>query len=394
MRGLYRYLSPFSPDQSGAVSVLFELGGMIVVCDAGGCAGNICGFDEPRWARTRSAVFSAGLRDMDAILGRDDRLLGKLGDAIEACDPAFVALVGTPVPSVIATDYQALCHVVEKRFGIAALWLGTTGMELYERGEAKAYEAVLSLVERGRRDGERGEETPAATLVARLAEQNGDACDVGVWGATPLDLPAADSARALSARLSSRGLTSVTYGMGGGLQDFLHALETPRLLAVSPAGCRVARRIARQSGAVLEVGLALEGTCPEVSALDESICVLAGLLDPRSRVLVMHQQILANEVRARLAARSGATVDVASFFRMDQGLMQEGDLLLKGENDLIGLVRSRGYAMVVADRLFARALRGTGMLLAPLPHFAVSGEVFAPVSERGFFSGIAEVERL
>ena len=41
MKGLYRYLSPFSPDQSGAVAVLYELGGIIVILDAGGCAGNI-----------------------------------------------------------------------------------------------------------------------------------------------------------------------------------------------------------------------------------------------------------------------------------------------------------------------------------------------------------------
>ena len=148
MRGLYRYLSPFSPDQSGAVSVLYELGGLIVVLDAGGCAGNVCGFDEPRWLHTKSAVFSAGLRDMDAILGRDDRLLGKLGDAIEATSPAFVALVGTPVPAVIATDYQALCHTVERRFGLPAVYVPTTGMDFYERGELKAYEAVVSLVDR------------------------------------------------------------------------------------------------------------------------------------------------------------------------------------------------------------------------------------------------------
>ena len=59
MRGLRKYLTPFAPDQSGAVSVLYELGGIIVVCDAGGCTGNICGFDEPRWHTCRSAVFSA-----------------------------------------------------------------------------------------------------------------------------------------------------------------------------------------------------------------------------------------------------------------------------------------------------------------------------------------------
>ena len=81
MRGLRKYLTPFAPDQSGAVSVLYELGGIVVVCDAGGCTGNICGFDEPRWHTTRSAVFSAGLRDMDAILGRDDKLVAELADA-------------------------------------------------------------------------------------------------------------------------------------------------------------------------------------------------------------------------------------------------------------------------------------------------------------------------
>ena len=66
MRGLRKYLTPFAPDQSGAVSVLYEFGGIIVICDAGGCTGNICGFDEPRWFESKSALFSAGLRDMDA----------------------------------------------------------------------------------------------------------------------------------------------------------------------------------------------------------------------------------------------------------------------------------------------------------------------------------------
>ena len=43
MKGLRKYLTPFAPDQSGAVSVLYELGGILVICDAGGCVGNVCG---------------------------------------------------------------------------------------------------------------------------------------------------------------------------------------------------------------------------------------------------------------------------------------------------------------------------------------------------------------
>ena len=101
MKGLWKYLSPFSPDQSGASAVLYGLGGIVLVCDAGGCAGNICGFDEPRWFKQKSAVFSAGLRDMDAILGRDDRLVDKLALAVADVEADFAAIIGTPVPALL-----------------------------------------------------------------------------------------------------------------------------------------------------------------------------------------------------------------------------------------------------------------------------------------------------
>ncbi len=77
MKGLRKVLTPFAPDQSGAVSVLYPYGGLIVIIDAGGCAGNICGFDEPRWMDMKSAVFSAGLRIWMQSLGRDKLLVDR-----------------------------------------------------------------------------------------------------------------------------------------------------------------------------------------------------------------------------------------------------------------------------------------------------------------------------
>ena len=100
MKKLLTYLSPFAPDISGACAVLFEMGGITVICDAGGCTGNVCGFDEPRWGKKPSALFSAGLRDMDAILGRDDRLAEKLAKAVQQRGAPVTAIVGTPVPAV------------------------------------------------------------------------------------------------------------------------------------------------------------------------------------------------------------------------------------------------------------------------------------------------------
>ena len=115
MKKLYKYLSPFAPDQSGACGVLYELDGIIVICDAGGCTGNICGFDEPRWSTKRSAVFSAGLRDMDAIMGRDDKLIEKLSSAQQLIGARFAAIIGTPVPAVPAPAIPAVCPLTSSR---------------------------------------------------------------------------------------------------------------------------------------------------------------------------------------------------------------------------------------------------------------------------------------
>lgn len=142
MKGLRKVLTPFAPDQSGASSVLYGLGGLIVIIDAGGCTGNICGFDEPRWQDVRSAVFSAGLRDMDAILGRDKLLVSKIADACKKIDASFVALIGTPVPATIATDYKALKRMLEKEISLPILTVATDGMRLYDEGEAMAYKAL------------------------------------------------------------------------------------------------------------------------------------------------------------------------------------------------------------------------------------------------------------
>ena len=148
MRGLRKYLTPFAPDQSGAVSVLYELGGIIVICDAGGCTGNVCGFDEPRWFERKSAVFSAGLRDMDAILGRDDRLVAKLVDAADKIDANFAAYCRHSGSGCDRNGLPGTERMCEKKTDLPILAIDTDGMELYDKGEEKAYLALFTAFAR------------------------------------------------------------------------------------------------------------------------------------------------------------------------------------------------------------------------------------------------------
>ena len=45
LKYLRMYLPPFAPDYSGVCSTLFELRGIVVIHDAGGCTGNYTGYD-------------------------------------------------------------------------------------------------------------------------------------------------------------------------------------------------------------------------------------------------------------------------------------------------------------------------------------------------------------
>jgi hypothetical protein len=356
MKGLYRYLSPFTPDQSGAVSVLFELGGLVIICDAGGCAGNICGFDEPRFQTKKSAVFSACLRDMDAILGRDDKLIAKTGDALVSYpDAQFVAYIGTPVPAVIGTDFHALRRMAEKKFNLPVIAVDTNGMENYDRGEEKAYRALIDTFAGTKENG-----VPFA----------------GIWGATPLELAAPDSAALLRAQCPGKKLRVVTYGMDSLLGDVQHCGDAEINYAVSPAGLSAARYLEQKYGTPYKV-------LPPFSAQNPAyIPDLHGVVGS-GPVLVVHQQFMANGVRDAVREKCSCTgipvpqVDVGTFFSFVSEYAETGDTAVAGEDEFIALVRERGYRTIIADPLFRRALPDFTGTFIPLPHFAVSGQLYA-----------------
>ena len=347
VRGLRRVLTPFAPDQSGAAAVLHGMGGITVVVDAGGCVGNICGFDEPRWFSQRDAIFSAGLRDMDAILGRDDLLVQKLERAHRQLGGRFAAFVGTPVPSVIGTDLTALCRLAERRCGLPTIALTTNGMGPYDRGAEAAYRALLGRFVDG---------APGRPAV--------EAGRIGVWGATPLDLSDADGGAALERRLRSAGWRHVSVvGMGATLDELRTAGAAERNLVVSPAGLEAAQWLERRFGTPYDVDYPL---------VDDLIP--HGAWTGR-RVLVIHQQVAANAIRTRLLGRGAADVTVASFFMQPDELRHEGDLHLREEGDVAAVVRATRPDAILADASLRALVPDFAGDFYDETHYALSGHL-------------------
>ena len=358
MKGLRKYLTPFAPDQSGAVSVLYELGGMPVICDAGGCTGNVCGFDEPRWFEMRSAVFSAGLRDMDAILGRDDRLVAKLADAAGKLDVTFAAVIGTPVPAVIGTDYRALERMLAKKTDLPVLTVNTDGMELYDKGEEKAYLALFQKFV--------GENVSAESDNMEKVGQR-----VGIIGMTPQDVSDLKAAEKIRNLYADQGLRAVCYGMGDGLEEVKKASLAVKNVVVSPAALKAAQYLQKQFGTPYEIAYPLApDLVPEMNYKGK-------------KILIVQQQVIANAVRKEIENRTGEKekITTATWFMRKEEIIADldvdvaDDIGLKEEDDFISLVEKGRYDVIFADSCMERMIQEFEGIFIPLTHFAVSGKL-------------------
>ena len=379
MRGLRKYLTPFAPDQSGAVSVLYELGGLIAICDAGGCTGNVCGFDEPRWFEKKSALFSAGLRDMDAILGRDDRLVEKLVDAASKLDVNFVAIIGTPVPAVIGTDYYALGRMCEKKLNMPVMTIDTDGMELYDVGEEKAWLALFQTF--AGKTADECEESCAPKDSEDLAEE---ACApensgrIGILGLTPQDTSDLRTPEKIRKYYQKNGKEAICYCMGTGTSEdscgHLYGLENvcvagnvEKNIVVSPAALKTAKYLEQTFGTPYEVGYPIaEELVPEMDYQGK-------------KILIVYQQVIGNAIRAEIRCRCqkvgkvecadkkadalnpgnadscrDTEITVASWFMMKPELSETGDISLREEDDYMELIQKENYDIVFADPMMKR----------------------------------------
>jgi len=288
----------------------------------------------------RSAVFSAGLRDMDAIMGRDDKLVDELADAASKIDASFAAIVGTPVPAVIGTDYRALRRMSERRSGLPTLTCDCTGTRLYDAGAEQAYAALFDRF-----------------ATESLPVEPGR---VGVIGANPLDT-GLTSAEPLVAAVPG----AVCYGMGSTLDDVRRASAAERNLVVAPSGLKAARLLERRFGTPYEV------RDPLAERLAERIDATG------RRVLVVGQQVSANSMREVLLARGAASVACATWFMLVPELAREGDAHLAEESDLARFVAEGDFNLLVGDPTLWPIARGAGYAgsFVDLPQFAVSGQL-------------------
>lgn len=232
MRDMRFTIPNLTPDLGGAASLLYEMGGMTIFHDAAGCCENYAAFDEPRLMKGGSMVYSSSLLQMDAVLGNDEPLIAGAVETAARLKPRFIAILGTPVPSVIGMDLDGIAVEIESRAGIPAFAVHTGGLEPYTEGAGQALCALLKRFVR---------------------ELRGERAGVNLLGATPLDFDAGLIAR-MKRTLEGEGLhANSALCMGASLEDVESASCAAYNIAVSRAGLPAARYLYERFGTPFDV---------------------------------------------------------------------------------------------------------------------------------------------
>ncbi len=363
MENLWITLPALAPDYSGVCSAMFDLGGICVIHDASGCTGNYTGYDEPRWYGSSSKIFCSAIREIDAVLGRDDKLINNIIKAGEELHPTMYTVIGSPVPMVIGSDMKGIAHEIESRTGLPAFGFDTNGLGLYNKGIAMAM----------------------TELIKRFTKNQSEKITMGIniLGSNAIDFSANENAQDLVKRLEDWGFQVIgKLMMGARIEQIENLAKAQVNLVVTESGMAAAKLLKRKYNIPYVVGMPF-GDSEDVREMLE-----AALLDGEDRVLkdasqdgeilIVGEQVLCNSIRrAILSQRPESKVTVGSMFGLDKTIAAEGDKNITSEEKLIELIDSGNYTTLVGDPLFEDLIeKDSKIKLVTLPHVALSSKLY------------------
>ncbi len=366
MAAISIYLPPFSPDYSGVSSVLFDLNTVTAMHDASGCTGNYTGYDEPRWYGSKSGIFCSGLREIDAVLGDDEKLIQKMIYAAEDLKPELLALVGSPVPMVIGTDLVGTAAELEERTGIPSLGFDTTGTQYYDRGVAMAVIALLK----------------------KFAEKQDKIMGtVNILGANPMDFPDGETMDDLKNLVRQAGYDIASVlSMGYDMESLKKSTSAQVNLVVSRAGFLIAEYMERtyqipylsglpfgnqgKSRFLAELKAAAE-TGKSFVQNGSSCCIEDG------KILIIGEQTASNGIRLALEQEYGLDrIVVGCIFGKEEKLALPQDKNLPHERAIIEEINRPGYEMIIADPFMRELLpEESQKRFIDNPQYAVSSKI-------------------
>ena len=365
MKQTARIISIHAADTSGVCSMLYELGGMVVVHDASGCNSTYSTHDEPRWYRQDSMIYISALTETDAILGNDEKLISDVAAAAKDLSPNFIALCGAPVPLLAGTDFPAIAAEIEARTGIPSFGLHTSGMRSYLAGASEALEAVVSHFCTGRLP---RTEAPSANII----------------GATPLDFSVNGVVESIIEWLKRTGFELVScMAMGSTLDDIRRASAAHVNLVVSSCGIATAELLRERFGTPWVAGVPVGEKFPAelASALNAAAetgkcslpCAERDASGPGKKIVLPGESVFSGSLARAIELDAGVPCRVLCPLEAEGRRLAPGDLRIWDED--AAAAAFAGASGVIADPMYAPVCP-PDVPFFRLPHEAFSGRCY------------------
>lgn len=381
MKQIASRISIYSADAFGVCSALYELGGLCVMHDASGCNSTYNTHDEPRWYDFDSMVYISGLSEMEAIMGDDQKFIDDIVYTAKELSPNFIAMAGTPIPTMIGTDFKAIANIIEKETNIPTFGFDTTGMHSYVSGAYKAFEALAKRFLKRNDKESRGEQKESVDKESREAKNT--IIKVNILGATPLDFSINKSVEAMVDLLKENNFEVIsTWAMGSSLEYIKNAGDADVNLVVSYSGMGAAKYMYENLNIPYVIGTpfgkefankVIEDLKEVKSTKENKISYSNRKIDKDAEITIVGESIMSESLAYAISKEKNKTVNVISSLETDEKLLLEGDKIAIFEDDIEKCLKNS--KTIIADPLF-RPICPLDSNFISLPHEAFSGRIY------------------
>ena len=381
MKQIASRISIYSADAFGVCSALYELGGLCVMHDASGCNSTYNTHDEPRWYDFDSMVYISGLSEMEAIMGDDQKFIDDIVYTAKELNPNFIAMAGTPIPTMIGTDFKAIANIIEKETNIPTFGFDTTGMHSYVSGAYKAFEALAKRFLKRNDKESRVEKKESIDKESREAKNT--IIKVNILGATPLDFSINKSVEAMVDLLKENNFEVIsTWAMGSSLEYIKNAGDADVNLVVSYSGMGAAKYMYENLNIPYVIGTPFGkefakkviSDLKEVKSTKENkISYSNREIDKDAEITIVGESIMSESLAYAISKEKNKTVNVISSLETDEKLLLEGDKIAMFEDDIEKCLKNS--KTIIADPLF-RPICTLDSNFISLPHEAFSGRIY------------------
>ena len=381
MKQIASRISIYSADAFGVCSALYELGGLCVMHDASGCNSTYNTHDEPRWYDFDSMVYISGLSEMEAIMGDDQKFIDDIVYTAKELSPNFIAMAGTPIPTMIGTDFKAIANIIEKETNIPTFGFDTTGMHSYVSGAYKAFEALAKRFLKRNDKESRGEKKESIDKESR--EVKNTIIKVNILGATPLDFSINKSVEAMVDLLKENNFEVIsTWAMGSSLEYIKNAGDADVNLVASYSGMGAAKYMYENLNIPYVIGTpfgkefankVIEDLKEVKSTKENKISYDNRKIDKDAEITIVGESIMSESLAYAISKEKNKTVNVISSLETDEKLLLEGDKIAMFEDDIEKCLKNS--KTIIADPLF-RPICPLDSNFISLPHEAFSGRIY------------------